>query len=282
MRLFVTGGTGFVGSHFVRLAINSGHTVVSQRRPGSIPRIGLDNQPTWIDQSLDGDFRSALEKCDAFIHFAAHTPNPPYDSIDRCIYWNVFASCKLVQQAALVGIKKFLIAGTCFEYGSAANGQDFVHPGSDCRPVTSYPISKAAATVSFLGLARDLGLQMRIMRIFQVFGEGEAPNRFWPSLRIAAQGGQDFAMTSGTQIRDFINVEDVATKFLYSLDFSSVELGKPQITNVGTGRAQTLLEFATFWWSHWRATGRLMPGEIGLRQGELNRLVADTQSIAIR
>lgn len=277
MKLFVTGGTGFVGSHFLRQVIDAGHEVVAQRRPGSTSRLKLSREPQWIDRPLDGDFSAELDGCHAVVHFAAHTPNPPYAPLDECLYWNVYATSRLLLQAAAQGVNDVLVAGTCFEYGAAAEGQDFVHPATETRPTLSYPISKAAATTCCLGLARNLGLRLQVLRIFQVFGEGEAATRFWPSLRAAAMAGRDFPMSAGVQIRDFISVEDVASQFVSALKFEGVEAGHPQIRNIGTGKALTLLEFAQQWWATWHATGQLLPGQVELRPGEILRLVANVQ-----
>lgn len=274
MKLFVTGGTGFVGSHFLQQALAAGHQVIAQRRPGSHPRLPLPQEPIWIDRALDQDFRE-LAGCDAVVHLASHTPNPPYAPLDECLYWNVFATTRLLQQAAERGVHRVLVAGTCFEYGSAAEGLDSVHPATEMRPSLSYPISKAAATTACLGLARNLGLHLQVLRIFQVFGEGEASTRFWPSLQAAALQGRDFAMSSGVQVRDFIPVTEVSRQFLQALSFEGVEPGQPHLRNVGTGQAQSLLEFARHWWAHWEAPGQLQPGSVGLRPGELARLVAN-------
>lgn len=281
MKLFVTGGTGFVGTHFLQQALAKGHEVVAQRRAGSQPRLPLSQQPVWVDRPLDANFEDVIGGCDALVHLAAHTPNPPYAPLDECLYWNVVATIRLLQQAALQGVTCILIAGTCFEYGIAAEEHEFVHPGTECRPTLTYPISKAAATMSCLGLARHLGLKLQVLRIFQVYGEGEAATRFWPSLHAAALSGKDFAMSSGVQVRDFIAVEDVAQQFLTALSFEGVEAGRPQIKNVGTGRAMSLLEFAESWWKTWNATGTLRPGGVGLRPGEVGRLVADVKNVHV-
>lgn len=281
MKIFLTGGTGFVGSHFLNQALAAGHEVVAQRRPGSQPRLPLALQPTWVDRALDGDFREELAGCDVVVHLAAHTPNPPYAPLDECLYWNVVASSRLVQAASEAGIDRVLVAGTCFEYGEAALGQAFVHPATEARASLSYPVSKAAATTALTGLARMLGLRLQVLRIFQVFGEGEAATRFWPSLRAAALSGNDFAMSAGVQVRDFIEAPEVARQFLAALSFDGVAPGRPHIRNCGTGQAKTLLEFAQQWWLHWEAKGRLMPGQVGLRPGELPRLVANMTDVHV-
>ena len=88
-------------------------------------------------------------------------------------------------------------------------------------------------------------------------------------------------MSAGVQVRDFIEVSEVAKQFLSALDFNGVTPGKPQLRNVGTGNPQTLLEFAGAWWDTWGAAGQLMPGQVGLRPGELERLVANVHAVHV-
>ncbi len=281
MRLLVTGATGFVGSHFVEQALALGHEVIGIRRPGSVPRIPLPEDVRWVDAALDADFAGEWEGVDCLVHMAAHTANVPYAPLPECLYWNVYASARLVHAAALAGVTRVLVAGTYFEYGMAAEGQEFVHPATELRPMLSYPISKAAASAALLGAARELGLRMQLLRIFQVYGRGESAKRFWPSLKAAAQEGRDFPMSAGTQVRDFIDVVDVAGAFVRALSFEGVEAGRPHVRNVGTGRGQSLLEFARYWWGQWGGGGRLLPGEVPARPGELQRLVADVESVHV-
>lgn len=273
MKLFITGATGFVGSHVVQQAMAAGHEVVALRRPGSQPRIPLAQQPIWVDAALDSDLRQALQGCDVLIHLASHTPNPPYAPLDECLYWNVYAAIRLTRQAREAGISRFLIAGSCFEHGVAAEGLDLIETHTPLQPNLSYPTSKAAATIAFEGFAREHQVQLKTLRIYQVFGEGEAEQRLWPALRRAARSGADFPMSAGEQVRDFIDVRDVAAQFLAHLDFGSCQPGRPEVHPIASGAPQTLLEFASHWWSTWGATGRLLPGAMPYRHNELMRLV---------
>jgi len=273
MKLFVTGGTGFVGTHFLQQALAAGHEVVALRRPGSAPRLPLAAEPRWLDGALDADWSDALQGCEVLVHLASHTPNPPYAPLDECLYWNVFAAMKLARQAAAAGVGRFLVAGSCFEYGQVPADVPFIDVTTPLAPSLSYPASKAAASIAFEAFAREGGHRVKLLRIFQVFGEGEQASRLWPSLRRAALEGKDFPMSAGEQVRDFIPVEEVAARFVRHLDFSGVEPGSPQVHHVASGRAQTLLEFASYWWQHWGATGKLLPGAVPYRKNELFRLV---------
>lgn len=275
MKIFLTGGTGFVGSHFINAAHEAGYEITALRRCGSTTRVVLNREPRWIDGPLDGDYTEQLKECDFFVHLASHTPNPPYDTLANCLYWNVNASIQLAEQARLAGIRQFLIAGSCFEYGRSAARYDRIPTIAPLEPELSYPTSKAAASIVFSGFAAQYGLNLKIFRIFQVFGMGEQDSRLWPSLKAAALAGADFPMTKGEQVRDFIAVQDVAAHFVAGLDFSQVTAGVAEIRNIGSGKPQTLLEFSNYWWSHWGAKGKLVPGERPYRFNELMYLIPE-------
>jgi nucleoside-diphosphate-sugar epimerase len=274
MRVFLTGGTGFVGSHLLNELRVRGCEVTALRRPGSRPRVELSNQPEWIEGAMDELPRGVLRRTDVVVHLAAHSANVPYDSLEACLFWNLQTSLRVVQQAAEEGVARFIIAGTCFEYGRAGERYEFIPTNAPLEPVESYSTSKAAASVALMGLARMAGLSLSYHRIFQVFGEGEAESRFWPSLRLAASRGEDFPMSPGQQMRDFIPVEDVARHFANELLLEPPSPGEPLIRHVGTGKATSLLDFARHWWRVWGASGKLRPGAKPYRLGEVMRYVA--------
>jgi nucleoside-diphosphate-sugar epimerase len=275
MKLFVTGATGFIGSNFVNAAHDAGHEVTGLRRAGSQPRVRLNKEPMWVEGSLDDDFSDILSDCDVLVHFASHSANPPYDSLGNCLYWNLTATLQLCNQALKAGIQKFLIAGSCFEYGKSGERYDFIPTDAPLEPTMTYPTSKAAASVALYGWAIDQKVQLQILRIFQVFGEGELGMRLWPSLRKAALNGKDYPMTKGEQVRDFISVEDVADEFVNSLLFDKVMSGIPMIKNIGTGKPITVREFSEYWWNKLEAKGELQVGIIPYRTNEVMRYVPE-------
>ena len=274
MKIFVTGATGFIGSHFLNAALAGGHEVLALRRSAaSQPRVPLASQPTWLDKGMADVTASDLAGCDALVHLAAHSANVPYDTLENCLHWNVIVPLGLFRAAADAGVQRFIVAGSCFEYGRSGERYEFIPPDATLEPTQTYPASKAAASVAFYQLACELGLQLSIHRIFQVFGEGEAETRLWPSIRRAALAGEDLEMTPAEQVRDFVSVEEVARQFLEACSREGIVAGVPVIENLGTGRPQTLREFAEDWWSRWGATGELKFGAKPYRQGEVMRYV---------
>lgn len=282
MKIALTGGTGFIGSHFLKQALAEGHTILAIRRsPTSRPRIHLDQEPIWIDRQLDEVDSKELEGYEVLVHLAAHTGNVPYDSLANCLRWNLIAVLELFEQARQAGIKRFIVAGSCFEYGRSGERYSEIPSDAPLEPTNSYAASKAAATIALRQWAEEHQLTLEILRVFHVFGEGEAEQRFWPSLRHAALSGVDMPMTHGEQIRDFLPVQDVVTTFL---DRCNLPRGNPQgisVFNLGTGNPCTLAEFAKTWWQHWGAQGCLLFGEVPYRNGEVMRYIPGPEMLIV-
>jgi nucleoside-diphosphate-sugar epimerase len=275
MKIFITGGTGFIGSNFINTAIKNGHDIIAIKRHASSPRVRIVGNPIWIEGDLDGDFRTHLNKCDVLVHMAAYGVIDGADNFDDCLYWNVIATYKLCKQAYESGIKKFLIIGSCFEYGMSGDRYDFIPATAPLEPVTSYAASKAAAGVLLQGWAAEREVHMQVMRIFHVYGEGESETRLWPSLHKAAISGLDFEMTEGKQIRDFMHVKDVVQTLVDALRFDSTIAGRPIVQNIGSGHPQSVLEFCNYWWKKWKAPGKIKPGALNYRNHETMRFVPE-------
>jgi nucleoside-diphosphate-sugar epimerase len=278
MRIFLTGGTGFIGSHILQQALAAGHDVVALRRPGGEARIPLDQQPHWLDGGLADDWSEALASCEAFIHLAAYGVADGSHDWEGCFQINVIDSLRLWRQAVAVGIRRFLIVGSCFEYGRSGERYDFIPVTAPLEPTTAYGASKAAATMAALALAVEEQLELLIARPFHVYGKGEAEGRFYPSLVTAALGDNDFPMTEGNQVRDFQPVEQAAKKLLNSLANCMPKAGTPKLMNLGSGFPQTLYAFAEGEWIKLHARGRLARGKIPFRENEIMRYIPELDS----
>ena len=123
------------------------------------------------------------------------------------------------------------------------------------------------------GLAVESNIKLVYLRVFSVFGEGQFEENLWPSIKKAALSGDDFPMTEGQQIRDFIHIDELTRKIISELDFSSVQPGIPLVKNIGSGNPQTVLQFSKYWWQKFNATGKLLPGVIPYRKNEAMRIV---------
>ncbi|TWU63393.1 ADP-L-glycero-D-manno-heptose-6-epimerase [Crateriforma conspicua] len=274
MHLFVTGATGFVGSHFVQQAVIRGHQVTGVRRSADRGcRIELTQQPRWLDRCLSELTPEDFTDVDVVVHLAAHSTNPPYDTLQQCLYWNVMVSLDALGKAVTAGVDRFVVTGSCFEYGRSGERYEHIPVDAPLEPTATYPTSKATASVALRSFAATTKTRVSVHRLFQVYGEGEAEGRLWPSLRKAALEGEDFPMTKGEQIRDFIAVQDVAKRLLDACESGATESGVASYHNLGSGHPQSILEFSRHWWKHWGATGKLIPGAIAYRENEVMRYV---------
>jgi len=273
MKIFLTGGTGFVGSHFLRQGLAQNHEIVALRRSEqSRPRILLTQEPKWLDKTITEVEAGDLAGCTCLVHLAAHTANVPYDTLENCILHNVIDPLKLFRVAVAAGIKRFVVAGSCFEYGKAGERYEFIPPDAPLEPTQSYSASKAMASIAFTQFATEQGLSLSIHRIFQAYGEGEAAGRLWPSLVEAALAGRDFKLTPAEQVRDFVPVEQVAADLLHALALV-VRPGEVLVENIGTGREQRLRDFVEMVWRQYGGVGALRFGERAYCAGEVMRYV---------
>lgn len=275
MRVFLTGGTGFLGAHTLRAAIAAGHSVVALRRIGAKPPIEVPSNIQWVDGTLGVLDSTQIVDCDALIHLAAAGVDPKFATWENCLQVNLTDSFASWRQAASAGIKSMIICGSCSEYGATAERYASVPEDAPVCPTDPYGASKAAASAAAMALAARENLRMLVVRAFHMYGEGEPPNRFWPQLVEAARSGADLPMSPGMQVRDFCPVELAAKQLIWALENAMPPEGRPEILHLGSGKHQTLLEFAQTLWLKSSATGRLLPGTLGYRAGESMRYVPE-------
>ncbi len=283
MRIFVTGATGFIGSHFVRAAIENGCSITANGRSvekarelsWSLPATAQDRL-VWNHSALSEITEDQLVGHDAFLHFAAYGVSPQPCEWAKAFQVNVADSVAVMHSAIRAGIARIVICGSCMEYGRSAERYEAIPADAPLEPVGPYATSKAAQSIAAGGLAREMNACVSILRPFNVFGEGQHSRNFWPSLKRAALAGEDFPMTLGEQVRDFVPVEGVAKAFLKAALHSSerendVAKGLALCANVGSGVPQTLRGFAEACWVQFNAKGKLLPGLLPYRGNEMMR-----------
>ena len=282
MRIFLTGGTGFIGSYVLAAALLAGHEVCALRRTSdSSPVIPLPFQPHWCTGTLANISPSCFDGVDAVMHLASVGVSPRRVSWNVLVEANVVGSLRLFELAAAAGVRRFVVAGTCHEYGDSARRYIAIPPEAPLEPISAYGASKVAAFQLLRAFAAEHELELFYGRIFAAYGEGQFAGNFWPSLRRAALAGEDFPMTSGRQISDFVHASVVAEHLLKACIRQDITFRTPLITNIGTGVATSLLAFAAQEWSKMGAKGALLPANLPERPGQIDRYVADLRGLHI-
>jgi nucleoside-diphosphate-sugar epimerase len=144
------------------------------------------------------------------------------------------ASTALFEAFYACGGKRVVAAGSCAEYAPAT--VPHVEDVTPVGPDTLYGETKAAACAALQTAARGRDT-WAWLRLFFPYGPGEAAARFIPAAIDALLRGKPLDCTSGTQVRDFVHVRDVADACA-----KAVESERSGVFNVGTGKASTLRE----------------------------------------
>ena len=272
MKIFVTGATGFIGRHFIN-ELPQDYEIFANIRNKKQKLIKLNKNIHWINKNLNLLKSKELKKIDTIIHFASAGVSPKKATWEELYDFNVNCTLKLLRIAAEAGVSKIIMAGSYIEYGLSANKYKFIPPSANLLPTTPYASSKAAAFELAHGFCMDAKIHLTYNRIFSAYGDGQYSGNLWPSLYKAATKGDDFLMTSGEQVRDFIPVKKIAEIFLEDLKFNPKNNLFPIVKNVCSGKGKSILKFSQYWWKKWNAKGKLLPGKIPSRKNEPLRFV---------
>ena len=205
-RILVTGGTGFVGRHFISALAGRGVMIRAVVRTGSASRLPSAPDMEVIETpDLFGESANWwAENCDGITRVAhiAWIATPGIyltapENLD-CLA----GTLALATGASKAGVSKFLGVGTCFEYDVNAF---MLATDTPLRPTTPYAGAKAAAFQALSQWLPAQGVAFAWGRLFYLYGEGEHPNRLVPYLHKTLAAGQRADLTSGRQLRDFLD-----------------------------------------------------------------------------
>jgi len=301
LRILITGGTGYIGSHTVVELMAAGHDVfiidnlcnskvsvldriehIASRRPG-FARIDVRDRPALRQLLADHHF-------DAIIHFAglkavgesAARPLAYYDN-------NVSGSVALVECMLEAGLKTIVFSSSATVYGEPKTvpiREDFPLSASNPYGRTKLMIEEILRDVA----KTDSGWRVALLRYFNPVGAhssgmiGEDPNGIPNNLmpyiaRVAAGGlkelpvyGADYPTPDGTGVRDYIHVVDLARGHLAALHALRERTGVLTV-NLGTGRGYSVLEVVQAFAA---ASGKAVPYRIVERRpGDIAKCYAD-------
>jgi len=281
LRVLVTGGAGFIGSHVVDELVRGGYEVVVL---DDLSNSDLKNIEGVIDRVIfvRGDVRDfktvskAVKGVDAVIHLAALID--AVESLNKPLLYhevNVYGTHVLLKCCVDSGVVRFVYASTAAVYGEPSvipTPEDSV-----LEPANPYGLSKLLAEELIKYYSRAYGLKTTILRLFNVYGP-----RQWRSgyagvisrfIERVSRGEPPIIFGDGEQVRDFIYVEDVAKVFVESL-----ERGVDGVYNLGTGRGVRIKDLAELVINAFGFKD-LKPIHAPPRPGDVVRSVADVSKL---
>jgi len=276
-RVLVTGGTGLIGPHAVAELVRRGAEVhvVARRIPDPVPA----GVTAHAGNLLDADAMAALVaelRPTHLLHLAWVTAHGLYWRSPENLDW-LAATVRLARAFAEAGGTRMVTAGTCAEYGwtdPALVTGDCGERTTPLQPHTFYGTVKDACRRTLEAYAAEAGIQAAWGRVFLLYGAAEDRRRLVASIIASLWAGEPAACSAGTQIRDFLAVEDMGAAFA-ALTLSDV-CGP---VNLGSGEPRSIADVAL-------AIGRLMGrpdlirlGALPMRSDDPPRLVADVRRL---
>ena len=259
MRVLVTGGSGYIGSHICRLlAARGDHPVIVddfvfglRHRIGGMPQHELDVASAGASLKLARLMRD--ERIDSVIHLAAR--KQVGESVARPLWYhrqNLGGLTAVLEAMVATGLRDLVFSSSAAVYGDA---HGVVSEDSPTVPVNAYGETKLAGEWLAADVALAEGLRVTSLRYFNVAGTG------WPDLadtavlnlvpmvleaidagRAPLIFGDDYATADGTCVRDFVHVHDLAEAHLAVLDALHAQPEPHRLYNVGTGVGASVRE----------------------------------------
>lgn len=294
MRVLVTGGAGYIGSHAVRELVNAGHSVTVLDNLSNGHEEAVDPRATLIiGSTANADLlaqRLHAHQIEAVMHFAAdievgESVLDPYK-----YYQNNFAnSLNLLHAMMKLGIKKFVFSSTAAVYGNPERTP--IEENQRRHPINPYGRSKMMTEMAIEDFCHAHGLGYTILRYFNVagaspdasIGEDHKPeSHLIPRILHAARDegevkifGTDYDTKDGTCIRDYVHVVDLARAHVLALE--NMEEGKGNVYNIGSENGFSVREVIA---ACEKVVGKkLKVVENGRRPGDPAVLVASSQKI---
>src|SRR4030042_7195276 len=282
MKILITGGAGFIGSHLCDKYTQEGHTVICLDNFMSGNLLNIKHLLNYHHFKLiKGDIRDfgLLEKImrdiDVVFHLAAQVhvdrsyiePRLTYDV-------NVMGTQNILEAARLYDAKKIIYASTSEVYGSALHVPiEEKHPLNAPHP---YGASKIAADRMCYAYIQTYGMNIAIVRPFNIFGPRQRDVGYGGGISIFTRrilnNVPPIIYGDGQQTRDYTYIEDIVRA--YDLVLKHNEPVTEPI-NFGSGRELSILDLANMIIDLCGKKGDIRPVHVEPRIGEVKRLIAD-------
>ena len=207
-RVLITGATGFVGRQVLKNVVEQKFyvtLVVRNRKLENFKEIpAVDTVITTNDLFADSTawWANAFQGVDTVIHVAWDVEPGKYLESSKNIDC-LLGTLAMAQGAVIAGVRRFIGIGTCFEYDLSYRSLSIETP---LKPLTPYAGAKTAAFTALSNWLPPQGVEFVWCRLFYLYGEGEDERRLVPYLRSKLAAGEKVELSSGTQIRDFLDV----------------------------------------------------------------------------
>lgn len=285
MKVLVTGGCGFIGSHFIRLLLNErDYQVVNldaltyAGNPENLADVAKDSRYEFVKGSIsDPELVSRVmkDRFDAIVNFAAesHVDRSLHGLPTEFIRTNLEGTTILLNEFKRQGTGRFVQISTDEVYGDIETGA--AAEDAPLRPNNPYSVTKAAADQMVLSHVRSFGINAVITRSANNYGPNQYLEKFIPVVVSKALRDEPIPVYGdGKQVRDWLYVEDNCRAIL-----AVMEKGRPgQIYNIGADSHHANIDVARLILANLRKPESLIRF-VGDRPGHDRRYAVDWRRI---
>jgi nucleoside-diphosphate-sugar epimerase len=278
LKALLTGGAGFIGRNLARRLTVLGYDVVALGRR-ACPVEGVKGvEAARLDST---SFRDAMaaQRFDVVFHLAAAGVHPADRNREELVRVNATLPAEVVAAASAYGVGSVVLMGSSAEY--AGQGAGLLREDMPLESRKLYGATKAAGGLLALATAAECGLPVAVLRAFNVFGPGEGDHRLLPSLFAKLGRREPVKLSVGTQVRDFVYVDDACDGLVVAAAALSAGAMPSGAYNLSTGVGTSVKDFA-------RTVARCMGvdetllhfGALPLRPDDLPMVVGDPSGLA--
>jgi nucleoside-diphosphate-sugar epimerase len=273
INLLIVGGSGFIGSHIVKEAINLGMevTIISRNKISESKKQLHAANYLNVDISDDNKLKEILnnKRFHYVINLGGYVDHTNYFVGGNKVFDVHFNGTKnLVDSIDRSFLKCFIQIGSSDEYGHNSAPQNEEQRELSFSP---YSVAKTASTHFLQMLYRADDFPVVVLRPFLVYGPGQNSKRFIPQIINGCLNNKNFSTSEGSQLRDFCYIDDFVQSVFFALE-SSKALG--EVINISSGKPIAIKEVIVKI-QNMISTGTPMFGSSDYRKGENMSLYAD-------
>ena len=291
MKILVTGGAGYIGSHVVLLLCDEGHDIIVLDNLSLGTKEAVDKRAVFIEGSIlnKEELIKSLANVDAVIHLAAYkSAGESMQNPQKYSENNVLGSMNLLRAMIEENVKNIIFSSSAAVYGLPEYlPLDEKHP---LKPINHYGYTKLQTEKTIDLYGKEKQISYTNLRYFNAAGYDalgritsleKNPANLIPSVMEVASGkrnklliyGNDFETIDGTGVRDYIHVSDLARAHLAALYLISAQ--QSATLNLGSEKQYSVMEVIR---STEKITGKQIPYEIvDRREGDPDKIYASTE-----
>lgn len=272
MKILITGGAGFIGSHLAEALIKKGNEIiiVDNLIRGKLQNLNdVEDEIKFLNCSIT-DFelmKEIIYKVDIVFHLAAVSRvMPSIENPELCFETNVKGT-EIISRLCSIYTKKLIFASSREVYGTAEYIS--VDENHSLHAENPYGASKISGEKTIEAYSKCYGLKYAILRLANVYGARDF-ERVVPIFIEKTLKNNEINIYGGEQILDFVYIDDVVEVFIKTLD-----INRNIVVNIGSGKGTKVIDLAEIIKKNTRSKSKVMIED--KRKGEVEKFIANIE-----